>query len=384
MRGTHFAMPPVPWTIHHPSGAHRVLVTRELLGDRWLAILKAADCRVEVNPSDAPLSESDLIGLIGNACAGLIGQLSDPMTAPVFRALKQAGARVYSNYAVGYNNVDVAAANSLGIAVGNTPGVLTHATAELAVALTFAAARRIVEADRYTREGHFTGWGLRLFLGELLHGKTLGVVGAGRIGSAYARMLAQGHRMHLRYFSRSPKPALETEFDAFNAFLRQAGEPPITVRRAETLDALLAESDVVGLFPSLNDSTRHLIDARRLSLMKPAALLINVSRGPVVDEAALVSHLRTHPEFRAGLDVYEREPALEAGLTECPNAVLMPHIGSGTGWTREAMAVIAARNVAAVLRGWPAGTGDDMVPYLCGDAPQLAPSIINAAEIRKS
>ena len=372
---------PTSWKVFNPGGTHRVVVTRELPGDRWVRILTDAGCRVEVEQSEGSLSRADLLAAIGTSCRGLIAQLSERMDRETLTALKTAGGVVYSNYAVGYNNVDVDAATSLGIPVGNTPGVLTEATAELAAGLTLAAARRIVEADAYTRAGKFTGWGMRLFLGELLNRKTLGVVGVGRIGSAYARMLVQAHRMDLLYLSRSPKPLLEREYEAFNAFLRANGERPVVVRRAAGIEELLRDADVVGLFPSLNESTTHLLTAERLALMKPEAVLVNASRGPVIDEAALAAHCRTHPTFRAALDVYEREPALEPGLAGLANVILMPHIGSGTGWTREAMGVIAARNIAGGLAHAPVWTGSDMSVFVGDDPPAACPSIVNASEL---
>ena len=194
------------WTIHNPEGAHRIVVTRELPGTRWLEILARAGCRVEVCASEAILDEAAIGAAIGDQCQGAIGQLTETWGEALFEALSRAGGRAYSNYAVGYNNLDLEAATKVGIPVGNTPGVLTETTAELAVALTFAAARRVVEGDRFMREGRFQGWLPSLFLGELLWRKTLGVVGAGRIGSAYARMMAQGHRMDVIYISRRPKP----------------------------------------------------------------------------------------------------------------------------------------------------------------------------------
>jgi hydroxypyruvate reductase 1 len=327
------------------------------------------------------MSRLDLQSAVGSKCDGLIGQLSESIDAEFLTTFKNASGRVYSNYAVGFNNVDIPAATALGIAIGNTPGVLTEATAELAAGLTLAAARRLVEADTYTRTGQFTGWGMRLFLGDLLHRKTLGVVGVGRIGSAYARMLAQGHRMNLVYLSRTPKPGLEREFSSYNRFLGENGEAPVQVRRAGSIEELLQRADVVGLFPSLNDSTWHLVTGERLRMMKPNAILVNASRGPVVDETALVEHCRTHREFRAALDVYEREPAIEPGLADLPNVLLMPHIGSGTGWTREAMGVIAACNVTGVLQEYPVWSGSDMNTFLTEAPPQACPSIVNAADL---
>ena len=282
--------------------------------------------------------------------------------------LAAAGALVYSAYAVGYDNVDVPAATRLGLPVGNTPGVLTEATAEMAVALTFAAARRVAEGDRHMRVGAFTGWLPTLLLGELLWRETLGVVGTGRIGAAYARMMLEGHKMDLVYYSPNANGDLERYAAEYGAFLSAQGEAPVSCRRATTLVELLRGADVVSLHPALNEATRHLIGRPELAAMKETAVLVNTSRGPVVDEAALIDHCRTHPSFRAGLDVYEDEPPHKPGLAELDNVVLAPHLGSATSWTREGMATLAAANVAAILRGWPvwprAKTLADILPFL--------------------
>jgi glycerate dehydrogenase len=368
------------WKIYNPDGNHRVILTKDLVGDRWLKTLVESSCRVEVCLSTETLSRSEIIAAIGQSCAGAIGQLTEMMDKEVLTRFKSAGGRVYSNVAVGYDNVDVAAATKLGVCVGSTPGVLTETTAELAVALTFAVARRIAEGDTYMKKGQFKGWQLNLFLGDLLGRKTLGVIGTGRIGSAYARMMVEGHRTNLLYFDRSVNRSLETSLDAFNKYLEGLGEQPILFRRTATVEELLQEADIVSLHPTLNDSTHHLINGPRLALMKRNAILVNVSRGAVIDERALVEHCRRNPEFRAGLDVYEEEPELKPGLKELPNVVLLPHIGSATHWTREAMSIIAARNIAAVLAGYPAWRGKDIRMFLEDDAPKAAPSIVNANE----
>jgi len=369
------------WNVYNPDGNRRIIVTNQLIGDRWLKILADAGGRLEVCALPDLLSPRDIADALGQSCEGVIGQLKEVWDRTMLTRLKSAGVRVYSNCAVGYNNVDLVAATELGIAVGNTPGVLTQATAELAVALTFATARRVAESVAIVKEGHFTGWHLNVLLGELIGRRTLGVVGAGRIGSAYARMMVEGHRMNLIYFGRKKNESLEIELRAFNEYLRTAGERPIEFRRAETLEELLRESDVVSLHTSLNETTQHLIDRRRLALMKKSAILINVSRGQVIDEQALVDHCRRNQDFRVGLDVYEDEPLLKPGLSELPNAVLLPHIGSATYWTREAMSVIAARNVAAILSGYPAWNKEDLAMFLGEAAPNAAPSIVNAKEL---
>lgn len=369
------------WQTHNREGKLRVLVTKELLGERWLRILTDIDCRVDVSASVDALPKHEIIAAIGARCHGAIGQLNETWDAEVLEAFASAGGRVYSNVAVGFNNVDLVAATRLRIPVGNTPGVLTETTAELTVALTFAVARRIPEADAYIRAGHFKAWRSSLFLGDILRRKTLGVIGAGRIGSAYARMMVEGHRTNLIYFNRSRNDTLEDSIARFNKHLAEVGEEPIRYRKGETLEELLRESDIVSLHPPLNETTRHLIDARRLGLMKKNAILINVSRGPVLDEQALVEHCRSNPEFRVGLDVFEFEPRLMPGLAELPNVVLLPHIGSASYWTREAMCTIAARNVAAVLSEYPVWKGEDMQVFLKDNAPKAAPSIVNANDL---
>jgi len=367
--------------IENPGGTRRVFVTQELPGRLWYERLVAADCRVDMCLSTEPMTLEELLAMIGERCDGVIGQLTEPWGAAAFDALASAGGRAYSNYAVGYNNVDLAAATSRGIAVGNTPGVLTATTAQLAVALTFAAARRVVEAHDHLAAGRYRGWLPTLFLGELLWRKTVGVIGAGRIGAAYARMMVEGHKMDLLYFDPHGNEDLERYLADYGAFLERHGQRAVRCRRADSVDEVLREADVVSLHTVLSGETMHLIDARRLASMKPTAILINASRGPIVDEAALVAHCRAHPGFYAGLDVFEHEPELAPGLAELPNIVGVPHIGSATSWTREGMATLAASNVAACLQGWPVWGKDDVTPFLGSAPPQAAPSIVNAAEL---
>ncbi len=365
---------------YNPSGRRRVVVTRPLPGEGWRKALVAAGCRVEVCGADRPLGAAELAAVVGDACDGVVSQLTEQWDAALLEALKRAGGRVLSNYAVGYDNVDLAAATGLGLAVGNTPGILTETTAELAVALTFAAARRIVEADAYLAEGLYTGWSPALLLGRRLWRKTLGVVGAGRIGATYARMLVEGHKMDLVYYDARRNAELEAYVAAYGEFLADRSEQPVSCRRAATLDELLGAADVVSLHLALDDSTRHVIDAGRLAQMKPHAILVNSARGPLIDEAALVAHCLSHPGFSAALDVFEHEPRFAPGLLELDNVVAVPHIGSATGWTRRGMATLAAANVIGVLSGWPAWTGD-VAPFLSPEPPRAAPSIVNAAAL---
>ena len=247
------------------------------------------------------------------------------------------GLRIVANAVVGYDNVDLRACRERGVVVTNTPDVLTDASADLAMALLLATVRKLPQAERSLRAGEFTGWRFWDYLGGDVTGATLGIFGMGRIGQAVARRAAP-FGMRLQYTSRTPLPrALEEE-------LR------VTPVDQETL---LTTSDILSLHAPATEATRHVLDAGALRRMKPGSYLINTARGALVDEGALVEVLRDGPLAGAGLDVYEREPAVERGLLGLPNVVLLPHIGSATPRTRGAMATLAARNVAAVLSGNP-------------------------------
>jgi hydroxypyruvate reductase 1 len=374
-------MAPKEWETHNPSGNKRVVVTKELPGSRWLETLIKADCRVELCTSIDVLSIAEIKAAIGAQCDGVLGQLTEDWGDELFAALKAAGGTAYSNVAVGYNNVDVDAATKHGIPVGNTPGVLTETTAQMALTLTFAAARRTGEAERFLRAGKYKGWLMTLFLGELLWRKTVGVIGAGRIGATYARMMVEGHKMDLIYYDIYPNKDLENYISAYGDFLKSRGEEPVSCKRADTVEDVLREADCVSVHTVLDESTHHLINGTSLALMKENAILVNTSRGPVVDEAALVAHCQKHSNFRAALDVFEDEPEMKPGLVELDNVLIVPHIASATRWTREGMASLAAGNVAGILSGYPAWNQPDILSFLEGESPQAAPSIVNAKEL---
>lgn len=264
------------------------------------------------------------------------------------------------------------------------PGVLTETTAELALALTFACSRRVVESDKFMRAGLYKGWLPNLFVGKLLQGKTVGVIGAGRIGSAYARMMVEGHKMHLVYYDPYPNTKLESFIKEYSDLLQKHGEAPITCRRLETIEEVLKEADVVSLHCNLDSTTHHLMNKDRLNMMKPDGILINAARGPVIDEVAIVHHLKTNPDFGCGLDVFEDEPLMKPGLEDCQNAVVVPHIASASLWTRGGMATLAASNVAGRLQGYPVWNKSDISGFVDGpfeSRPKASPSIVNAKEL---
>lgn len=308
----------------------RVLVTR-LLPQPAIEMI-AAHFEAHVNSSDLKYTKQELMQHLTDK-EGMVCLLTDSIDAEVIDASPKL--KVIANVAVGYDNIDVKVATRKGILVTNTPGVLTETTADLAWALLMATARRLVEADRYLRAGEWREWGLNLMLGGDIYGKTLGIVGLGRIGKAVARR-ARGFDMSLLYYDpvRADAP---TERD-------------LGVTYAD-LEALLRESDFVTLHLPLTQSTHHLIGERELSMMKPTAYLINTSRGPIVDEAALANALQKGTIAGAGLDVFEREPHLEESLLRLDNTVLLPHIASASVATRTRMATMAADNLIAALSG---------------------------------
>lgn len=316
----------------------KVLLTRAY-APRVLDVLRR-EFDLEVGAEDRSLSMSELRARVADKHA-IISMLDDSMDAELMDIAPNL--RIIANYAVGYDNVDVGHAIKRGIMVTHTPGVLTEATADIAFALLLAVARRIVEAHQLTLSGGFKGWEPNLLVGQDLCGKTVGIVGMGRIGAAFARR-CRGFDLRVLYTkSRRLDPTDEARLGV----------------HYRPLDELLAESDFVSLHVPLNPKTHHLLDRRRLSLMKPHAILINTARGPVIDEAALVDLLKQGRIGGAGLDVYEREPQLTPGLWESGRVVLLPHIGSATEGTRDRMAMMTVEALRACFSG---GRPEFLVP----------------------
>jgi len=318
----------------------QVLITR-VLPEPALEVVRQA-CEIQLDPLDQPLTPAALQqAVIGKR--GVLCLVTDRLDAQVLDAAT--ALKVVSNVAVGYDNIDVAAATQRGILVTNTPGVVTESTADLTWSLLCSLARRIAEGDRYIRAGKWRDWTLLLMAGSDIHGKTLGLCGMGRIGQAVARR-ARGFNMRLLYHNRQRlEPALESELNA-------------TWVEKHTL---LQQADFVSLHVPLSAATTHFIGVKELRLMRPTAYLINAARGPVVDEAALIQALQQGWIAGAALDVFEHEPHVPQALQELENVVLVPHIGSASVATRTRMAVMAAENLVAVLH-------DQYTPYIVNPA----------------
>lgn len=315
----------------------RVLMT-QLVPEPAIERLRTAigaEGTLDINPdADRIWTKQELIErLRGGDYNALYCMLTNPVDAEVLDAAPRL--KIVANMAVGYNNIQVEDATSRGVAISNTPGVLTDTTADFAWTLLMAAARRVVEGDRFLRAGKFHGWGPLMMVGQDVHGKTLGIVGFGRIGRAVAKR-ATGFDMKVLYFDRTPADT--------------ATEKALNARSME-LDELLREADYVSLHTDYNPETHHLIGKPQLESMKKTAYLINTARGPIVDEAALADALKNGTIAGAALDVFEREPEVLPALMQQENAVLVPHIASASLDTRTAMALMAADNIVAALRG---------------------------------
>ncbi|MBQ7593091.1 MAG: D-glycerate dehydrogenase [Synergistaceae bacterium] len=307
----------------------KVYVTRRLQNSVMTTLGNI--CEYDVNPEERLATREEIINGVKNYAA-IITMLNDNIDAEVINAAGP-DLKLIANYGVGFNNIDVQAAKEKGIYVTNTPDVLTDATADLAFTLLLASARRVIEGDNIVRTGTFA-WAPKYMLGYDVTGKTLGIIGAGRIGANLGKKAALGFNMKVLYYSRRNSLQLEA----------------VGASRVG-LEELLERSDFVSLHVPLNPGTRHLIGASELAKMKPDAILINTSRGPVVDEKALADALTRKVIAGAGLDVYENEPEVETALKTLQNVVLMPHVGTATFGTRKAMGFMVIRNIEAVFEG---------------------------------
>ncbi|MBI1795008.1 MAG: D-glycerate dehydrogenase [Chloroflexi bacterium] len=304
----------------------KVFVTREI-PDKGLDLVKEF-CDADIWPHEIPPARAELVARVRDV-DGLLSMLTEKVDAELMDAAPRL--KVISNFAVGVDNVDVPAATARKIPVGNTPGVLTDATADMAFALLMSAARRVTEGERYVRAGKWKTWSPQFLLGADFAGATLGIIGFGRIGQAVAKR-AQGFDLRVIYFDPSSQPAF--------------GATPVD------LDALLHESDFISLHVPLTEETRHMINAGALSKMKPNAVLVNTARGPVVDPQALYAALKSKQIFAAALDVTEPEPLpVDSPLLELDNCIIIPHLGSASKHTRDMMSLLAAQNLIAGLKG---------------------------------
>jgi glyoxylate reductase len=307
----------------------KIFVTRKI-PEPGLKLLRKYH-EIQINPYDRVLTKKEIIkGLKGKD--GLLCLLTDTIDKEIIES--EPKLKMIANYAVGYNNIDIKTATKHKIPVSNTPDVLTDTTAEMAWALLFSVARRIVEADKFTRAGKFKGWAPMLMHGQDVNGKTLGVIGTGRIGTAFA-LKSKGFDMKVIYYDTNANKELEEKIGAEKV----------------DLYTLLNKSDFISIHVPLLDSTYHIISEEEFKMMKKTAILINTSRGPIVDEQALAKALQNKWIFGAGLDVYEHEPDINKKLLKLDNAILQPHSASATTETRTKMAIIAAENMLMGLKG---------------------------------
>jgi lactate dehydrogenase-like 2-hydroxyacid dehydrogenase len=312
----------------------KVFVTRKI-PNIGIDLLREAGHEVVVSEKDGVLTRDELLGALkADSYDAVLCLLTDKIDGEVYDAAPNA--KIWANYAVGYGNLNLDDAKERKITVTNTPGVLTDTVAEYAVALMLSVSKRISEADTFTKELRYEGWAPELLLGADLKGKTLGIIGAGRIGSATATKASRGFEMNVIYYDVKPNESIEKELGA---------------KYRENVDDVMKEADFISVHVPLLDSTRHLISKERLQMMKPTAYIINTSRGPVVDENALVELLKDGTVRGAGLDVFEEEPKLAHGLPELANVTVTPHIASGTEETRGKMSEMAGTNIKEFLAG---------------------------------
>jgi glyoxylate reductase len=326
--------------MNNNSNSKKIYVTRTI-PEIGIQMLKDKGYDVEVGSYKVPPTAKELISFFskkakkGITYDAILTLLTDPIDAKLLDAVGPQ-LKIVSNYAVGYNNIKLEDAKKRGVVVTNTPGAFSDCIAEHTVALIFALTTRLVEADRYVRAGKYKGWDPMIFIGTDLSGKTVGILGAGHIGERVAKHLGKGFDMTVLYYDVKRNETLEKEYGA---------------KFCATPEEVIKTADIVSLHVPLLPSTHHLMNAERIAMMKPAALLINTARGPVVDEVALVDALKRKVIAGAGIDVYEFEPKLAKGLVKLDNVVLTPHIASARQSARDEMATLAAQNIIDVFEG---------------------------------
>lgn len=330
----------------------KIFVTRRI-PNRGINMLKAKSYEVVVSPHDRVLAKDELVAFLRNdRYDAVLCLLTDKIDAEVLDAAgKQC--KIFANYAVGFDNIDLNAARERGIMVTNTPGVLTDTVAEHTFALLLAIAHRIAESDRFTRAGKYKGWEPELLLGTDVSHKTLGIIGLGRIGLRVAHHAARGFDMKILYHDSKRNDKFEKELE-YVPSLASSEEAKLGTSQAEyreDIDNVFREADFVSIHVPLTSNTRHLVNAERLGLMKPTAYLINTSRGPIVDEQALAYALRNGVIKGAAIDVFENEPQINPDLLGLENVILTPHTASATEETRQKMSELAAQNIIAALEG---------------------------------
>lgn len=312
----------------------KIYITRRI-SERGIDKLKEKGYEIDINPEDRVLSKEELVSVLKQKpYDAVLCLLTDKIDKEIFEVAPTV--KIFANYAVGFDNIDIKTAQEKNVMITNTPGVLTETVAEHTFALMLAIAHRIAEADKFTKAGNYKGWAPMFLLGADLSHKTLGVVGLGRIGSRVAYHGAKGFDMKVIYYDVKRDENFEKEYGA---------------EYRANVDEVLKESDFISIHVPLLDSTRHLINRQRLSIMKPTAYLINTSRGPVIDEKALVEALKNKTIKGASLDVFENEPSLAPGLAELENVIITPHIASATEETRSKMSDLAADNIIEALEG---------------------------------
>lgn len=311
----------------------KIYITRKI-PQSGIDKLVAKGHEVDVSQKDGVLTREELLGALRQKpYDAVLCLLTDKIDKEVFEAVPTA--KIFANYAVGFDNIKLNDAKEKGVMVTNTPGVLTETVAEHAFSLLLAIAHRIAEGDKFTKEGKYGGWGPMLLLGNDVSHKTLGIIGLGRIGSRVAYHAVKGFDMKVFYYDVKRDENFEKEYGA----------------EFKSVEDVLKNSDFVSIHVPLLPETKHLINAEKLEMMKPSAYLVNTSRGPIIDEAALVEALKNKTIKGAALDVFENEPALASGLAELDNVIITPHIASATEETRSKMAEIAADNIIAAMEG---------------------------------